>query len=181
MVRGLSGCPAWARRSPSCLTVCMSPPRAGRSGPIVGTWTGLPQPALGPGAFVGGQDLDGIRQWGAQIGRVLGPDLAADVPLSWGYVEPEVGFEPTTFRLRDGCSASIWTAPDGSSLLTLDGPSVQTDPDGSRRIVWMIRWMIKGHPTTYRMARQAALDPPPYLLASIRPTALTRCWPLPQP
>jgi hypothetical protein len=21
--------------------------------------------------------------------------------------------------------------------------SVQTDPDGSRRIVWMIRWMIK--------------------------------------
>jgi hypothetical protein len=32
--------------------------------------------------------------------------------------------EPTTFRLRDGCLASIWTAPDGSSLLTLDGPSV---------------------------------------------------------
>jgi hypothetical protein len=24
------------------------------------------------------------------------------VPLSWGYVEPEVGFEPTTFRLRVG-------------------------------------------------------------------------------
>jgi hypothetical protein len=32
-------------------------------------------------------------------------------------VEPEVGFEPTTFRLRDGCSQSAWTAPDGSSLL----------------------------------------------------------------
>jgi hypothetical protein len=33
MVRGLSGCPAWASRSPSCLTVCMSPParRAVRS------------------------------------------------------------------------------------------------------------------------------------------------------
>jgi hypothetical protein len=39
-----------------------------------------------------------------------------------------------TFRLRDGCSASTWTAPDGSSLLTLDASSVQTDPDGSRRI-----------------------------------------------
>ena len=56
---------------------------------------------------------------------------------------PEEGFEPTTFRLRDGCSQSAWTAADGSSLLTLDGPSVQTDPDGSRRIVWMINQMIK--------------------------------------
>jgi hypothetical protein len=28
-------------------------------------------------------------------------------------------------------------------LLTLDAPSVQTDPDGSRRIVWMIKRMIK--------------------------------------
>jgi hypothetical protein len=43
--------------------------------------------------------------------------------LTCGF-EPDVGFEPTTFRLRDGCSASIWTATDGSSLLTLDGPSV---------------------------------------------------------
>src|SRR5215207_4494953 len=40
----------------------------------------------------------------------------------------------STFRLRDGCSASTWTAPDGSSLLTLDAPSVQTAPEGSRRI-----------------------------------------------
>jgi hypothetical protein len=68
------------------------------------------------------------------------------VPLSWGYVEPEVGFEPTTFRLRDGCSASIWSAPDGSSLLTLGDSSVQMALDGSRRIVWMIIWMIKAHP-----------------------------------
>src|SRR5918992_1998606 len=70
-------------------------------------------------------------------------------------MEPEVGFEPTTFRLRDGCSASTWTAPDGSSLLTLDGPSVQTAPDGSRRIVWMIIGMIKAHPRENRMPRQA--------------------------
>jgi hypothetical protein len=38
-------------------------------------------------------------------------------------------------------------APDGSSLITLDGPSVQTAPDGYRTIVWMIKWMIKAHPT----------------------------------
>src|SRR5829696_2817334 len=44
------------------------------------------------------------------------------------------------------CSASIWLAPDRSGLLTLDGSSVQTDPDGSRRIVWMIKRMIKRHP-----------------------------------
>jgi hypothetical protein len=33
-------------------------------------------------------------------------------------------------------SASDWTAPEGSSLLTLDASSVQTAPNGSRRIVW---------------------------------------------
>src|SRR6266508_1493979 len=79
-------------------------------------------------------------------------------PLTCAF-EPEVGFEPTTFRLRDGCSASIWTATDGSSLLTLDALSVQTAPDGSRRIVWMIKWMIKAHPTQSRMARQAVRCP----------------------
>jgi hypothetical protein len=42
-------------------------------------------------------------------------------------------------------------APDGSGLLTLDAPSVQTAPDGSRPIVWMIKWMIKAHPTENRM------------------------------
>jgi len=62
--------------------------------------------------------------------------------LTCGF-EPEVGFEPTTFRLRDGCSASIWMAPDGSRLLRLDALSVQTALDGSRPIVWMIIGMIK--------------------------------------
>src|SRR5829696_8266647 len=41
------------------------------------------------------------------------------------------------------CSVSIWSAPDGSGLLTSDGSSIQTDPVGSRRIVWMIKRMIK--------------------------------------
>src|SRR5829696_4199891 len=61
-------------------------------------------------------------------------------------LEPEVGFEPTTFRLRVECSASAWTAPEGSRLLTLDASSVQTAPDGYRRIVWM----INRHPTEQR-------------------------------
>jgi hypothetical protein len=39
----------------------------------------------------------------------------------------------------------------------LDASSVQTAPDGSRPIVWMIIGMIKAHPTENRMARQAAL------------------------
>jgi hypothetical protein len=34
-------------------------------------------------------------------------------------------------------------ATDGSWLLTLDALSVQTAPDGSRRIVWVIKRMIK--------------------------------------
>jgi hypothetical protein len=77
--------------------------------------------------------------------------------LACGYVEPEVGFEPTTFRLRARCSASAWTAPDGSSLLTLDASSIQMALDGYRPIVWMIKWMIKAHPTEGRMARRPAL------------------------
>jgi hypothetical protein len=46
-------------------------------------------------------------------------------------MEPEVGFEPTTFRIRFGCSESIWSALDGSGLLTLGASSVQTAPIGS--------------------------------------------------
>jgi hypothetical protein len=36
----------------------------------------------------------------------------------------QAGGQRSTFRLRDGCSASIWSSPDGSGLLTLDGSSV---------------------------------------------------------
>jgi hypothetical protein len=45
------------------------------------------------------------------------------------------GFEPPTARSVAWCSTSIWSAPDGSGLLTLEASSVWTDPDGSRRIV----------------------------------------------
>jgi hypothetical protein len=38
-------------------------------------------------------------------------------------------------RSVDWCSASIWSAPDGNCLLTLRPPSVQTEPERSRRIV----------------------------------------------
>jgi hypothetical protein len=41
------------------------------------------------------------------------------------------------------CSASIWSAPAGSGLLTLQASSIWSDPDRSRRIVGMIKRMIK--------------------------------------
>ena len=41
-------------------------------------------------------------------------------------------------QIRSRCSTSIWSAPDGSGLLTSGASSVQTDPEGSCRIVWMI-------------------------------------------
>jgi hypothetical protein len=85
-------------------------------------------------------------------------------------LEPEVGFQPTTFRLRVGCSALTWTAPDGSSLLRLDAPSVQMAPEGSRRIVWMIIGMIKAHPTKHRMPSHAG----PERQGSERPRAAAR-------
>jgi hypothetical protein len=60
------------------------------------------------------------------------------------------GIRTPTARSVAWCSASIWSAPDRSGLLTLDAPSVQTALEGSRRIVWM----IKAQPTENRMARQ---------------------------
>jgi hypothetical protein len=48
-----------------------------------------------------------------------------------------------TARSVAWCSASIWSAPDGSGLLRLDASSIWSDPDGSRPIVWMIKRMIK--------------------------------------
>jgi hypothetical protein len=94
--------------------------------------------------------------------------------------EAEVGFEPTTFRLQDGCSASTWSAPHGSSLLTLDAPSVQTALDGYRPIVWMIIGMIKAHPTEIRWQDKQTLICH-HLLSLDQSTALTRCRPLPAP
>src|ERR687897_748264 len=41
------------------------------------------------------------------------------------------GFDPPTARSVAWCSASIWSAPDGSSLLTLDRSSIWLDPDRS--------------------------------------------------
>jgi hypothetical protein len=64
-------------------------------------------------------------------------------PLTWGFGARREGFEPPTARSVAWCSTSIWSAPDRSGLLRLDASSVQTDPVGSRRIVWMIKRMIK--------------------------------------
>jgi hypothetical protein len=44
---------------------------------------------------------------------------------------------PEPIRSVAWCFASIWSAPEGSGLLTLEASSVQTAPDGYRRIVWM--------------------------------------------
>jgi hypothetical protein len=66
------------------------------------------------------------------------------------------GLEPSTFRLRARCYASNRTAQVGFSLLTLGPASVQTAPDGYRRIDWMIIGMIKAHSILNRVASRAA-------------------------
>src|SRR5215211_1010891 len=68
-------------------------------------------------------------------------------------------------------------APDGSGLLTLDALSVQTAPDGYRRIVWMIIGMIKAHPTQHRMPRRSApgLSPPRPRSSPRRPASTRSC------
>ena len=65
-----------------------------------------------------------------------------------------------TFRLRDGRSASTWTAPDGTGLLTSDASSVQTDPDGSRWITWTISALVgskKSSVTSLVLREQASV------------------------
>ena len=148
---------------------------AARAGPPDGRGHRSPTSAAGrcrwPGRK-GGVGLElgqqGAAVAGAEAGG-LGQPGAGD-----GLAEPEVGFEPTTFRLRVGCSASIWTAPDGSSLLTWDASSVQTAPDGYRRIVWMIKWMIKAHPTQNRMPRRARWSRCSFVGASADPVPVRR-------
>ena len=70
------------------------------------------------------------------------PGGLATTPLTHPRPRRGEGFEPPTARSVAWCSASIWSAPDRSGLLTLQGSSVRTDPEGSRRIVWMINRMI---------------------------------------
>jgi len=68
-------------------------------------------------------------------------------------------------------STSIWSDPDGSGLLMLSASSIQTEPDGTRRIVWMIKqgrrfdqssriehrmWRLAPCPRTACAARAAA-------------------------
>jgi hypothetical protein len=82
-----------------------------------------------------------------------------------------VGFEPTTFRLRGRTFPSDWTDLIGFSLLRLGALSIPLDPDGSRRIVWMIKRMIKGCRQKIGWQGKQTLNPPPHLLG----LALTRC------
>ena len=109
--------------------------------------------------------MPGTSSWWPQLlscRRIVLPTLF-HAQCDGRSIRSRAAIQPTTFRLRDGCSASIWTAPDGSSLLTLDASSVQTAPDGSRRIVWMIR----EHPMNSRMPRQADPTPPGWAIV---------CW-----
>ena len=78
--------------------------------------------------------------------------------LDLRFLEPEEGFEPSTFRLRVGCSQPAWTAADGSSRLTLDASSVLMALEGSRRMDWMINEMIKVHATAHSRSGPAGAN-----------------------
>jgi len=79
-----------------------------------------------------------VNVWRGQAEHLADFLAKGDRVMVTGRLLPQHS-NPRPSRLRDGRSASIWTAPDGSSLLTLDALSVLTAPDGSRPIVWMIR------------------------------------------
>jgi hypothetical protein len=62
--------------------------------------------------------------------------------LACGDAEPEVGVEPTTFRLRGKRRAPGWTDRHRDCLVALSAGSGWTDPDGGNLIVGMIKEMI---------------------------------------
>ena len=74
--------------------------------------------------------------------------------LTWGFSEPEVGVEPTTFRLRDKRSGSDWAGPSGNCLLTSGANSIWSDHAGGSLIVGMIKGMINAHSISDRMHPQ---------------------------
>jgi single-strand DNA-binding protein len=78
-----------------------------------------------------------VNVWRGQAEHLADFLAKGDRVMVTGRLLPQL--KPSTFRLRDGRSPSIWTAPDGSSLLTLDALSILTAPDGSRPIVWTIK------------------------------------------
>jgi hypothetical protein len=149
LVLALAGAGLLGPRAPAALLLAVGAPVLAAAvlagaGALAGAVGGL---LAGPGA------VDALA---AGVIRLLEGTAAASRALCCWFMEPEVGFEPTTFRLRAGCSESDQMAPDGSSLLTWEASSVQTALDGSRRIVWMINRMIKAHPTQHRMPRRSA-------------------------
>jgi GNAT superfamily N-acetyltransferase len=77
----------------------------------------------------GGQGLGAeLLDWAGTKAADEGADwLRVDV-WTWADGARHEGFEPPSARSVAWCSASIWS-----------------DPDGSRRIVWMIKRMIKRH------------------------------------
>jgi hypothetical protein len=103
----------------------------------------------GSAAVLAGADLaDKARFEPASLGLGRGGDHKASKAkqpqaVDLGRCARREGFEPPTARSVAWCSASTWSAPDGSGLLRLGASSVQTDLDRSCRIVWMIKRMIK--------------------------------------
>src|SRR5436309_3096002 len=57
-------------------------------------------------------------------------------------------YQVPTARSVDWRSTSIWSASDGSGLLRLDASSIQTDREGTRRIVRVTNGMTKACATT---------------------------------
>jgi hypothetical protein len=65
-------------------------------------------------------------------------------PLACGFSEPEVGVEPTTFRLRGGIFQSDASEGDGFPQVRMEALPIWPDRGGCRRIVGMTMRMTIG-------------------------------------
>jgi len=113
-------------------------------------------------AVVLGVPADVVAIW-SQPSLLTARNNAWTGQLSCGFAGAPRGIRTPTARSVAWRSASIWSAPDRSGLLTSGASSVQTDPDGSRRIVWMIN---HGQLDELRDEHQTEADAPPVRAAS---------------
>jgi hypothetical protein len=72
----------------------------------------------------------------------------------------EVGFEPTTFRLRVGPKSSNWTRPDPSRLLRSGTDSIWTRPVPPSSSAWVAREVATSLPWRSELASNLYLEHP---------------------
>jgi hypothetical protein len=121
--------------------------------PVIGHRFKWKQASMAAGLCYGSRGGGAAVAFHHQLGVYNSQTLIGEaeiVLLTCGYVEPEVGFEPTTFRLRVEEPSSSVCRPDPFWLLTSVGPPLSV----------LLTCRVTAGGMTKRMTRPTHGDPP---------------------